>query len=673
MPSGPIDIAEIRANLDINSSAIDKGLAQGRNAIDAMVGELKQLDAELKKTGIGTVEHAARTQVLNAEIADLTQRMNQAYSATTTANAGLNIFNARVGAATQGAGHFARGLMQVAYAVDDIQYGFASIVNNVGPAMQALGPAMGLTSTQANMVAASMQIAAVAANVLYKEWDHLKEAFGAADNINLAIEKLDAFDKRLKKLKDDLADTSYFDAYWYHMGGGTTDTAGDFGRMAGMEKRSKERHESDRIAKEIEGRKTDVEKKEEDRFKDAVHEAGKFDDLKNKVAESLIKEGGAGKYLDTKADSGMRADWDIKRADGRRIWRSKAEEYNDLKSADRSKLTDDQKNRLAFLEAEALHAANEAAREMLGTPGKKDEIARRLGGDGGGLISGRLKTEKEKKAELDEARKIAADKAKRALDEAKLEEQEWQKTLRLKKEEREREQTAAKATLDLAHQLLPSAKVEAADDQVRVDQGKMTDEQAQRQLSALLREAGMSDSDATEAAKSMRKTAMKGTPEERRRAQIQREIQKKTDIEKQAKDALGPDKDPKHVAEQMVAEAVMRGGNLTKARTELRNMLKAGGMDEDKIGGAADDILGKANKSVGDKMRHAWNHGMDQQERDWRNNSRSMIGNVADMTARVQSGVVGKDRAEEQRERMQKTLDEIRDNGKGTLALKVTP
>jgi hypothetical protein len=221
--------------------------------------------------------------------------------------------------------------------------------------------------------------------------------------------------------------------------------------------------------------------------------------------------------------------------------------------------------------------------------------------------------------------------------------------------------------------LLPSAKQQAADLQVSVDQGKMTPDQAKAHLASRLRAAGMSDSDAEEAASGLGRDATKGTPEERRRAQVQRARQSQSDIDKQAKLALGDDKDPKSLAESMVAESMMRGGNLTRARGQLRDMLKAGGMDEDKIGAAADAMLGKAKGSVEGKVRHEWSRGMERDAEEWRRNSRSTIGDITGMTARVQGGVTGANPTDKLISETNRILAELRDNAKGTLSLKVTP
>jgi len=88
----------------------------------------------------------------------------QAVLQTNMANAGKTIANARteiasLEAATGGAG---RGLSQLSYAIDDVQYGFNAIVNNIPQIIMGLGGSAGL--------AGAVGIAAVAVNQLIKHW-----------------------------------------------------------------------------------------------------------------------------------------------------------------------------------------------------------------------------------------------------------------------------------------------------------------------------------------------------------------------------------------------------------------------------------------------------------------------------------------------------------------------
>jgi hypothetical protein len=93
--------------------------------------------------------------------------------------------------------HFALGLMAIGNAVDDLQYGFRSIVNNIPQIVYMMGGSAG--------VAGGAAIAAVAVNQLVNHWDQLMDAMRSRwlnvatsdlDRVRIAAGKADeAFDK----------------------------------------------------------------------------------------------------------------------------------------------------------------------------------------------------------------------------------------------------------------------------------------------------------------------------------------------------------------------------------------------------------------------------------------------------------------------------------------------
>jgi hypothetical protein len=76
----------------------------------------------------------------------------------------------------------ARGMLQLGYMVDDIQYGFRSIVNNIPQVVMGLGGGAGL--------AGGVAIAAVAVNQLIEHWGQLTSAF-QAQWLNVPMERLE--------------------------------------------------------------------------------------------------------------------------------------------------------------------------------------------------------------------------------------------------------------------------------------------------------------------------------------------------------------------------------------------------------------------------------------------------------------------------------------------------
>ncbi len=117
-------------------------------------------------------------------------------------NAGKAISNAKTEMASLQAasGSAGRGLQQLSYAVDDVQYGFNAIVNNIPQIVMGLGGSVG--------VAGAVGIAAVAINQMVKHWAEMTSLFEAGwsnksyDQLvatkKAAEEAADAYDKLAK-------------------------------------------------------------------------------------------------------------------------------------------------------------------------------------------------------------------------------------------------------------------------------------------------------------------------------------------------------------------------------------------------------------------------------------------------------------------------------------------
>ncbi len=83
------------------------------------------------------------------------------------------------------------GFLQLAYAVDDIQYGFKSIVNNIPQIAMSIG------GPHAMAIAGAMGIAAVAVNLMIEHWDKLSSVWG--DSANKVIPSLSGSTEQLTK------------------------------------------------------------------------------------------------------------------------------------------------------------------------------------------------------------------------------------------------------------------------------------------------------------------------------------------------------------------------------------------------------------------------------------------------------------------------------------------
>jgi hypothetical protein len=83
----------------------------------------------------------------------------------------------------------ALGLLMLSQAIEDAQYGFKAIVNNIPGIVMAFGGGAGLAGV--------LSIAAVGVNQLIQHWDYLKNTFGADTEIGAAIRQVEEFGKAL--------------------------------------------------------------------------------------------------------------------------------------------------------------------------------------------------------------------------------------------------------------------------------------------------------------------------------------------------------------------------------------------------------------------------------------------------------------------------------------------
>lgn len=133
-----------KAEIDALNAAIE----QGEQKILAYADALNK----------GTI-NSARFEAASRSVARSIEAASARVKELEAANAGM----------AGGGGNAARGLLQVAYAADDVQYGFRGIVNNIPQIVLGLGMGAG--------VAGAAAIAAVAVNQLINHWGELIQVF----------------------------------------------------------------------------------------------------------------------------------------------------------------------------------------------------------------------------------------------------------------------------------------------------------------------------------------------------------------------------------------------------------------------------------------------------------------------------------------------------------------
>jgi len=405
MAGGAINIGGIYADLDVSSGNMEAGLAKGEQALRKIEMELKNLDAQLKAGTIGLHEHAARVAELGAVANDLAVRMKAANAALMGNVSAIDLLNAKMQQGASGAGRMGMALMQLGYITDDLQYGFSSIVNNIGPLILNLSGNAGL--------AAAAQMAAVAANLLYQRWDEVKEAFGDTSGQQKAMQSLEGMIGLLKRLQADADSFSWGDQLAIAFG--LNPDAGKGLKAAGLKVAVEAKERAEKNAKALDSGESEEVAKEKGRFKEAIVEAGggKSDAMENvtkRVAGKLMAESNVQSFLspipkDTVASNlAAGAAPELKGPSDR-------EEYQILEARQLvgEKLTHDELTRKADLEQRARDAAEKQAREQIGAASGDIKAAGRIGdligGDAGDVIAGRKETKKDTKKADQESEK----------------------------------------------------------------------------------------------------------------------------------------------------------------------------------------------------------------------------------------------------------------------------
>lgn len=181
--AGGMKIADIYAELRVDSGKMEQGLAHARQALGAIAAEARQLKADLRAGAIGIAQYDERLKALNATAATLKTSMQAAYASIGPANGGLDVMAQGMSRASGSATNFGMALMHVGSIVDDAMYGFSGIVNNIGP--------LALAMSGGNMaIAGAAQIAAVAVYQLYDHWGQLMDALGMNANIKTASDEM---------------------------------------------------------------------------------------------------------------------------------------------------------------------------------------------------------------------------------------------------------------------------------------------------------------------------------------------------------------------------------------------------------------------------------------------------------------------------------------------------
>lgn len=264
------------------------------------------------------------------------------------------------------------------YALDDVNYGISSVINNI-PAL--LGP-LGYTGVY-------MAAAGVAAYSLYRNWDALKESFGNATPFDAAIHSLDEIEKRIKKLKAEVE---------------SAPDAKKFAEIANLETVAEVREQAEDAAKKMDKPfQTDAESAESKRWIDAVRESGGAKKLADAMADDRIKRFGPEAFMGSDDLAKYKTAINNKNARSKPVFN----EFGQFMYDEADSLRVEGAKSAENLEAKARQKAKEQARQQLGEAATDEGIRARiqLQGDIGAFspeiadkLSGRTKTQAEIKA-----------------------------------------------------------------------------------------------------------------------------------------------------------------------------------------------------------------------------------------------------------------------------------
>jgi hypothetical protein len=210
---GSSSIGSISADVTLETGNLDAQLANVQGRLDRVASAMKRWQAEFAAGKINAQQlDAAITPLiahqdeLRASFDRLTQAQAAMATSTTQVHTGMASIatnSARVQAGTRGMG---MGFLMLSQAIEDAQYGFSAIVNNIPGIVMSFGGSGGL--------AGALSIVAVGANQLIKHWDDLTDALGgghvetAADEMKKLADNTERTviqTERLRKLEKEAA------------------------------------------------------------------------------------------------------------------------------------------------------------------------------------------------------------------------------------------------------------------------------------------------------------------------------------------------------------------------------------------------------------------------------------------------------------------------------------
>lgn len=592
-----IDIGGLVASLNVDTSKVGPALANAEKAMGALEGAIRRLQDKLNKLPAGT-NLTPITNALKSAQADF-DRLAAAVNATYAKMDPGQIVAANV-AMTKGAGaanNFGRALLQVGYMADDVRFGLGNIVNNIGPFVAAMGAGPGM--------AGALQLAAVGAYELYKNWDRVESALGDSTKINEARRTIEGLTEALKGYREEVE--------------GGIPRFGVPLQKELTEKAVKEKRRTEKDVEDLQNDQGDQDKESSDRFRQALKEAGGIDKVAKKVGADMWRKGHPIQFMTTEI----------------------ATEYQKKKAlADQG--DDNATSQMMGMEQAAEQEAVRQARDYLARALNNPEARRVLTEDAlqnpdafggrafGEVLSGKRRTEKDRKA--------------------------------AEKGETARMREFRRNNADLARDLVPDLDKTAEDLHYRARRDGKDPASVRADLARRLEAAGMTPDDARDAAEDVggRAAANVGKTFGERRL---REAREENEVDKEgrranleAAKAILPDLHKR--AAMMAGAAQLMGGTPDEVRKRLAGVLEQAGLNKNDSMDAAKDALSEVrdevqrNNPFADHLRK-----LARGSGDDASPAQSTVNATADEYRRVQQGVSNGDVGQQQ---IKKLDDQLR-------------
>lgn len=202
-----VNIGGLEADLVLNTSKLEKGVENAERALFVIRQDIRQVEAALKRGEISIQDYSREILYLTESEKKLQVAMMTATSAvqqqsSALKTAGNSARDAYAAMARSNAAGMA--LMQLGFAIDDIQYGFRSVVNNIAPFTYSISTALGASAGKAMALASGVQIIGVLAYQAYQNWDLLMDAMGMG-KVRTEAEEMDELAKKTGKTADETA------------------------------------------------------------------------------------------------------------------------------------------------------------------------------------------------------------------------------------------------------------------------------------------------------------------------------------------------------------------------------------------------------------------------------------------------------------------------------------